>query len=133
MEHIGIEPMRRRTHGRVHREKLAEIDLHRHDLRHEAACRRLAKRRSRTKPAAPVLIRPPRRRALYAIRELIKTIRLEPDGERLEITLVGEPAGMLSAARDNKRPSETDDLLEQIQLVAGARPGLHRRLCWTAA
>ena len=39
----GIEPTRTRAHGRVNREKLAEIDLHWHDLRHEAACRWLAK------------------------------------------------------------------------------------------
>lgn len=39
----GIEPTRTRAHGRVNRDKLAEIDLRRHDLRHEAACRWLAK------------------------------------------------------------------------------------------
>jgi integrase len=39
----GIEPTRTRAHGRVNREKLSEIDLHWHDLRHEAACRWLAK------------------------------------------------------------------------------------------
>lgn len=39
----GIEPTRTRAHGRVNREHLAEIDLHWHDLRHEAACRWLAK------------------------------------------------------------------------------------------
>ncbi len=39
----GVEPTRTRAHGRVNREKLAEIDLHWHDLRHEAACRWLAK------------------------------------------------------------------------------------------
>ncbi len=39
----GIEPTRTRAHGRVNRDKLAEIDLHWHDLRHEAACRWLAK------------------------------------------------------------------------------------------
>lgn len=39
----GIEPTRTRAHGRANREKLAEIDLHWHDLRHEAACRWLAK------------------------------------------------------------------------------------------
>jgi len=39
----GIEPTRTRAHGRVNREKLAEIDLHWHDLRHEAACRWLTK------------------------------------------------------------------------------------------
>ena len=39
----GIEPMRTRARGRVNRDQLAEIDLHWHDLRHEAACRWLAK------------------------------------------------------------------------------------------
>src|SRR5436190_15629353 len=39
----GLEPTRTRAHGRVNREHLAEIDLHWHDLRHEAACRWLAK------------------------------------------------------------------------------------------
>ena len=37
----GIEPTRAR--GRVNREQLAEIDLHWHDLRHEAACRWLSR------------------------------------------------------------------------------------------
>ena len=71
--------------------------------------------------------------ALDAIRELIKTIRLEPDGERLKITLVGELAGMLSAARDSKRSPDTGDLLVQIQLVAGARNRLDLARWWTAA
>ena len=44
---------------------------------------------------------------------------LEPDGEGLKITLKGNLAGMLSAARDNKRSPETGDLLVQIQMVAG--------------
>jgi len=35
----GIEPTRTRARGRVNRDQLAEIDLHWHDLRHEAACR----------------------------------------------------------------------------------------------
>ena len=39
----GIEPTRTRARGRVNREQLAEIDLHWHDLRHEAACRWLAR------------------------------------------------------------------------------------------
>ena len=39
----GVEPTRTRAHGRVNREKLADIDLHWHDLRHEAACRWLVK------------------------------------------------------------------------------------------
>jgi hypothetical protein len=45
---------------------------------------------------------------------------LQPDGERLNITLKGDLAGMLSAARDSKRSPETGDLLLQIKLVAGA-------------
>ncbi len=39
----GVQPTRTRAHGRVNHEQLAEIDLHWHDLRHEAACRWLAK------------------------------------------------------------------------------------------
>ena len=39
----GIEPTRTRARGRVNRDQLAEIDLPWHDLRHEAACRWLAK------------------------------------------------------------------------------------------
>ena len=35
----GVAPTRTRAHGRVNREQLTEIDLHSHDLRHEAACR----------------------------------------------------------------------------------------------
>lgn len=35
----GTEPTRTRARGRVNREKLAEIDLHWHDLRHEAPAR----------------------------------------------------------------------------------------------
>jgi integrase len=38
----GIEPTRTKARGRVNRDELAEIDLHFHDLRHEAACRWLA-------------------------------------------------------------------------------------------
>jgi site-specific DNA recombinase len=38
-----------------------------------------------------------------AIRGLIEAILLEPDGDRLKITLKGDVAGMLSAARDSKR------------------------------
>jgi site-specific DNA recombinase len=49
--------------------------------------------------------------AVEAIRALIKTILLEPDGDELKITLKGDLAGMLSAARDSKRPPDTGDLL----------------------
>jgi site-specific DNA recombinase len=55
-----------------------------------------------------------------AIRGLIEAILLEPDGDRLKITLKGDVAGMFSAARDSKRSPDTGDLLVQIKLVAGA-------------
>ena len=55
-----------------------------------------------------------------AIQGLIDGITLEPDGEQMRITLKGNLAGMLRLAQQNKRPSETDDLLDQIMLVAGA-------------
>ena len=58
--------------------------------------------------------------ATTAIRGLIEAILLEPDGEQLKITLKGDLAGMLSAARDSKRSPDTGDLLVQIQMVAGA-------------
>lgn len=58
--------------------------------------------------------------AAEAIRGLIDAILLEPDGNRLKITLKGDVAGMLNAARDSKRSPETGDLLLQIKLVAGA-------------
>ena len=58
--------------------------------------------------------------AVEAIRTLIEAIMLEPDGDELKITLKGDLAGMLSAARDSKRSPETGDLLVQIKLVAGA-------------
>ena len=58
--------------------------------------------------------------AVDAIRALIETILLEPDGDKLKITLKGDLAGMLSAARDSKRSPDTGDLLVQIKLVAGA-------------
>jgi site-specific DNA recombinase len=59
--------------------------------------------------------------AADAIRALVEAIVLEPDGERLNITLKGDLAGMLSAARDSKRSPDTGDLVLQIKLVAGAR------------
>jgi site-specific DNA recombinase len=58
--------------------------------------------------------------AIEAIRALIEAILLEPDGDHLKITLKGDLAGMLSAARDSMRSPETGDLMVQIQLVAGA-------------
>ena len=40
--------------------------------------------------------------------------------EQLKITLKGDLAGMLNAARNSKRSPDTGDLLVQIKLVAGA-------------
>jgi site-specific DNA recombinase len=57
--------------------------------------------------------------AVEAIRALIEAIVLEPDGDKLRITLKGDLAGMLSAARDTKRSPDTGDLMVQIKLVAG--------------
>ena len=57
--------------------------------------------------------------AVEAIRALIETILLEPDGDQLKITLKGDLAGMLSAARDSKRSPDTGDIMVQIKVVAG--------------
>jgi hypothetical protein len=57
--------------------------------------------------------------AREAIRALVEAILLEPDGERLKITLKGDLAGMLSAARDTKTSPDTGDLMVQMKLVAG--------------
>ena len=57
---------------------------------------------------------------MAAIRALIEAIVVEPDGERLKITLKGDLAGMLNAARDSKRSPDTGDLMVQIKLAAGA-------------
>lgn len=67
-----------------------------------------------------------------AIQALIEAILLEPDGDRLNITLKGDLAGMLSAARDSKRSPDTGDLLLQIKLVAGARNQRYLQL-WSGA
>ena len=58
--------------------------------------------------------------AADAIRALVEAIVLEPDGDQLKITLKGDLAGMLNAARDSKRSPDTGDLLVPVQLVAGA-------------
>jgi len=55
--------------------------------------------------------------AVEAIRALIETILLSPDGDQLKITVKGDLAGMLSAARDSKRSPDTGDLLVQIRPV----------------
>ena len=58
--------------------------------------------------------------AVEAICALIKATMLEPEGDELKITLKGDLAGILTAARDSKRSPESGDLLLQIKLVAGA-------------
>jgi site-specific DNA recombinase len=58
--------------------------------------------------------------AREAIRGLIDEVSLEPAGGQLRSILKGNLAGMPRLAQENKRPSETDDLLDQILLVAGA-------------
>ena len=70
---------------------------------------------------------------MQAIRALVEAIVLEPDGDKLKITLKGDLAGMLSAARDSKRSPDTGDLLVQIKLVAGARNPLNLEFSWSAA
>lgn len=44
----------------------------------------------------------------------------EAGGDQLKITLKADLAGMLSAAKDSKTSTDTNDLLVQIKLVAGA-------------
>ena len=57
--------------------------------------------------------------AADAIRALVEAIVLEPDGDQLKITLKGDLAGMLRAARDSKRSADTGR--------ARRRPGAVRR------
>jgi hypothetical protein len=76
------------------------------------------------------------RGALLSIDEAgtrVTAIVLEPDGERLKITLKGNWAGMLSAARDSKRSPDTGDLRVQIKMVAGACNPLNVEFSWSAA
>jgi hypothetical protein len=40
---------------------------------------------------------------------------------------------MLRLAQNGKRPSETEELLDRIQLVAGARSQLYLEFTWAAA
>jgi hypothetical protein len=61
--------------------------------------------------------------AVDAIRALIETILLEPDGHKLKITVKGDLAGMLTAARDSKRSPDTGDLLVQISWLRGPATG----------
>lgn len=69
--------------------------------------------------------------AREAIRQLIDEVTLEPEGDQ-RIVLKGNLAGMLRLAQQNKRPSETDGLLDQIVLVAGARNLRYLQL-WSGA
>ena len=57
--------------------------------------------------------------AADAIRALVEAIVLEPDGAQLKITLTGDLAGMLSAARETKRSPDTGDLMVQISWLRG--------------
>jgi hypothetical protein len=71
--------------------------------------------------------------AVEAIRALIETILLEPDGDQLKITLKGDLAGMLSAATNAKRSPETGDLSLQVEIGCGARNPLNLEFAWAAA
>ena len=73
-----------------------------------------------------------RSEAAEALRGLVDAIVLVPAGNELRIELKGNLAAMLSAAQNAKRSPE-GDLSLQIALVAGARLGLYRKLCWVAA
>jgi hypothetical protein len=53
--------------------------------------------------------------------------------QELKITLKGDLAGMLSAARDSKRSPDTGDLMVQIKPIAGARNPLNLEFAWAAA
>jgi hypothetical protein len=67
------------------------------------------------------------------VRALIEAIVLDPDDDQLKITLKGDLAGMLSAARDSMRSPDTGDLLVQIKVVAGACNQRYLQLWRTAA
>jgi site-specific DNA recombinase len=71
--------------------------------------------------------------AAEAIRALVEAIVLEPDGERLKITLKGDLAAMLGAPQNAKRSPETGDLSLQVVMVAGARNPLDLEFPWTVA
>jgi hypothetical protein len=57
--------------------------------------------------------------AADAIRALVEAIVLEPDRNQLKITLKGDLAGMLSAARDSKRSPDTGDFMVQLSWLRG--------------
>ena len=71
--------------------------------------------------------------ASETLRGLIDSIVLTPEKGQLRIELRGNLAAMLTAAQTAKRSPETGDLSMPVQLVAGARLRLYRKLCWVAA
>ena len=57
--------------------------------------------------------------AADAIRALVEAIVLEPNGDQLKITLKGDLAGILTAARDSKRSPDTGDLSSKLSWLRG--------------
>jgi hypothetical protein len=57
--------------------------------------------------------------AREAIGPLIEAMLLEPDGKQLKITLKGDLAGLLSAARDSNRSPDVGNLLVQVSWLRG--------------
>jgi hypothetical protein len=90
--------------------------------------------RQKVTTLAQALERPETRvEATEALRGLVDAIILTPDEGALRIELRGNLAAMLSAATNAKRSPGTGDLSLQVEMVAGARNKLYRRLCWAAA
>ena len=58
--------------------------------------------------------------AVEAIRALVDAVLLEADGDHEKMTLKGDLAGVMGAARNSKRSPEIGDLSLQVQMVAGA-------------
>ena len=110
-ELLAVEARKAELRSRLNDPEMPELlhprmsDVYREKVR--SLCRGLESEESRTG-------------AVEAIRALIETILLEPEGDELKITLKGDLAGMLNAARDSKRSPDTGDLMVQIKLVAGA-------------
>lgn len=70
--------------------------------------------------------------ASEALRGLIESIVLMPQGDQLRVELRGNLAAMLTAAQQTKRSPETGDLLVPVQLVAGACSRRYLQL-WSGA
>jgi hypothetical protein len=64
-----------------------------------------------------------RTEAAEALRVLVQSIILTPQGQELGIELRGDLAAMLGAAQNAKRSPETGDLSPQVKMVTGARHG----------